>query len=107
MCAKYTVVKGISCVLLPPCPPQNNLLKLASGLPWWVSGKESACQCGIHGLNFQEDPTCLGATRLYVPQLLTLCSGAQAPQLLRRRAANTEAGTHPRAHALQQERPLQ
>ena len=20
------------------------------GLPWWLSGKESACQCGVHGL---------------------------------------------------------
>ena len=21
------------------------------GLPWWLSGKESACQCGRHGFN--------------------------------------------------------
>ena len=60
MCAKYTVVKGISCVLLPPYPPQNNLLKLASRLPWWLNGKESAYQCGIRGFNFQEDPHASG-----------------------------------------------
>ena len=36
-----------------------------SRLPWWLSGKESACQCrrqGFHPL-IQEDPTCCGATK--------------------------------------------
>ena len=39
-----------------------------------------------------------------VPQLLSLCSGAQEPQQLRPHAANTEA-RGPRAQAPQQEKP--
>ena len=50
---------------------------------------------------------CLGASRLCVPQLLTLCLGAQEPQLLSPHAVTTEAHTRPGAHALQQARPLQ
>ena len=26
-------------------------LKYSSGLPWWLSGKESSCQCRRHGLD--------------------------------------------------------
>ena len=40
------------------------------------------------------------------PQLLSLCSRAREPQLLSLRAITTEAHV-PRAHALQQEKPLQ
>ena len=38
--------------------------RILEGLPWGLSGKESACQCRRHGLEpgFREDPTCLGAT---------------------------------------------
>jgi len=32
------------------------------GLLWWLSGKESACQCRQHGFNL-EDPTGHGATK--------------------------------------------
>ena len=39
------------------------------------------------------------------PQLLSLCSRAREPQLLRPRATTTEARA-PRAHAPQQEKPL-
>ena len=50
--------------------------------PWWLSGKESACQCRRHAFNpvVKEDPTLHGA---HVPQLLNLCSRAQEPQLLK------------------------
>ena len=50
--------------------------------PWWLSGKESACQCRRHAFNpvVQEYPTLHGA---HVPQLLNLCSRAQEPQLLK------------------------
>ena len=40
------------------------------------------------------------------PQLLSLRSGPREPQLLSPRATTTEARV-PRAHALQQEKPLQ
>ena len=45
-----------------------------------------------------EDPTCRGATKPSVPQLLSLCSRACEPQLLSPRAATTEARA-PRARA--------
>ena len=53
-----------------------------------------------------EDPTCRGATKPHAPRLLSLHSGARKPQLLSPRATTAEAHA-PRAHALQQERPLQ
>ena len=27
------------------------ICRISSGLPWWLSGKESACQCRRHGFN--------------------------------------------------------
>ena len=54
----------------------------------------------------REDPTCRAATKLLLPQLLSLCSRAREPQLLRPHAATTEAHA-PRARALQQEKPPQ
>ena len=55
----------------------------------------------------QEDPTCQGATKpVHQPQLLSLHSRAREPQLLSPHATTTEAHA-PRAHALQQEKPLQ
>ena len=53
----------------------------------------------------REDPTCRGATKP-ASQLLSLRSRAREPQLLSPCAATTEAHT-PRAHAPQQEKPLQ
>ena len=49
-----------------------------------------------------EDPTCRGATKPSVPQLLSLCSRAREPQLLSPCATTTEARAR-RARALQQE----
>ena len=44
--------------------PKRFIRKEMLGLPWWFSGKESACQCTRHGFNqVQEDPTCCGATK--------------------------------------------
>ena len=56
-----------------------------------------------------EDPTCRGATKPCVPQLLSLratTTEACEPQLLSPSATTTEACA-PRAHAPQQEKPLQ
>ena len=60
--------------LLPSFP-----LKFVAGLPWWLSGKESACPCRRHGL----DPP----GRSHVPW----SNLAQAPQRLSLGAAATEA----------------
>ena len=52
-------------------------------LPWWLSGKESTCQWGRHG--FDSWSRKISHTTEYwahVPQLLSLCSGAQKLQLL-------------------------
>ena len=54
----------------------------------------------------QEDPTCCGATKPRVPQLLSLRSRACEPQLLSPCATTTEARV-PRASAPQQEKPPQ
>ena len=29
----------------------KHVKKLLQGFPWWLSGKESACQCRRHGFN--------------------------------------------------------
>ena len=47
----------------------------------------------------QEDPTCLAAAKAMHPQLLSLCSWAREPKLLK--------PTCPRAHEPQQEKPVQ
>ena len=60
----------------------------AAGLLWCLSGNESTCpvqEARVPSL-IQEDPTFHRTTKAHVPQLLSLCS---------------------RAHALQQEKPLQ
>ena len=28
---------------------RRSIRDMFTGLPWWLSGKESACQCGRHG----------------------------------------------------------
>ena len=63
------------------------------GLPWWLSGEESACPCRTHRFIqslIQEDPTC-HKTTARMPQLLSLCSRAQDPQLLSPSATTTKA----------------
>ena len=56
--------------------------KIYVGLPWWLSGKETACQCrrpakSVRSL-IQEDPTCLRATKPIVVQLLS-CAWLSSP----------------------------
>ena len=46
------------------------------------------------------------SNKAQAPRLVSLCSGAREPQLVSLRATTTEARV-PRAHALQQEKPLQ
>ena len=78
-----------------------------SGLPWWCSGWESACQSRGHGFHLWSGKIPHAAQQLSPwPQLLSLRSRARETQLLSLRATVTEAGT-PRARALQQEKPPQ
>ena len=74
------------------------------GLPWWLSGKESACQCRRHGsIPDQEDPTCHRTAKL-VCHNYSACAPepgnhncwVHMPQLLK--------PMHPIAHAPQQEK---
>ena len=72
---------------------KKSLLKSAVGLPWWLSGEESACQFRRHRF----DPW---SERIpHAPQLLSLGSAARKLQLLK--------PTCPRAGAPQQEKPQQ
>ena len=56
---------------------------VSSGLPWWLSGKEFACQCKRHRFNpwSGKIPHALGQLS-HTPQLWSLCSRAREPQLL-------------------------
>ena len=76
------------------------------GLPWWVSGKEFACQCRPAWFVAQDDLTYHRATKLVCHNLwaCTLESGshnywASVLQLLK--------AACPRGHAPQQEKPPQ
>ena len=53
------------------------------GLLWWLSAKESACQCRRHGFNPWSGKIPHAAERLSLfPRLLSLCSRARESQLL-------------------------
>ena len=81
--------------------------KQISGLPWWRSGSESACQCRGHRFEPCSGKIPHAAEQLSrAPQLPSLCSRAHEPQLLSLHAATTEAHV-PRSRALQQEKPPQ
>ena len=71
------------------------LIKISAGLPWWISGKERACQCRRRRFD-------LGPGRSHVPRSVW-CPGhnywACAPE-----PATTEART-PKVCALQQKQP--
>ena len=70
------------------------------GVPWWLSGKESTCQCRRHG----SDPWSGKIT--HATEQLSPCATTTEPVLWSPRVATTEA-VRPRAHALQQEKPAQ
>ena len=69
------------------------------GLPWWLSGKESSCQCRRHGFNPRS-----GTIPHDAGQLLSLCSRACEPQLLSPCAVTTKAQV-PTARAPQEKPP--
>uniref|UniRef100_A0AC11DUW9 Thioredoxin domain containing 9 n=1 Tax=Ovis aries TaxID=9940 RepID=A0AC11DUW9_SHEEP len=73
----------------------SDILNYRGGLPWWLSGKEYACQCRRHVFNPWEDPTCLRATKPVHKslQLWSLCSRAWEPQLPNPCATATEGCT--------------
>ena len=51
-----------------------------TGLPWWLSGKESACQCRKHKFDPWSGKIPHASEQVsHVPQLPSLCSGAQEP----------------------------
>ena len=78
----------------------NLYFKKLQGLPWWLSGKESACQCRRYGFDsWSRKIPHISGDSARAPKLLSLCSRAWGPQLLK--------PSCPTAYALQQERPLQ
>ena len=70
------------------------------GLPWWLSGEESTCQCKRHD-SIPGSGRSHVSRRNYacVPQLLSLYSGAQEPQLLSPHATTTEAHVSQNLHS--------
>ena len=64
------------------------LLKVDLGLPWWLSGKESSCQCRRHRFNpwFGKTPQ--------ATEQLSQCVTTTEPVLWSRRAAATESLCH-------------
>ena len=59
-----------------------NIQKSIVGLPWWLSGKESVCQCRRHEFGpWLKIPRAVGPLSLCAT-LLNLCSRAQELQLL-------------------------
>ena len=52
--AWWAVVYGVGRVghnLATKSPPPSSIIKFITGLPWWSSGWESACQCRRGGLD--------------------------------------------------------
>ena len=68
----------------------NTYMNASSGLPWWSSGQESACQHRGHGLS----PWCRKGWIPHATQQLSLC-------------ATTTEPLRPRGRTLKQERPRQ
>ena len=75
---------------------QNKL----GGLPWWLSGKESTCQCRRYGFHSWSGKI------PHTLEQLSLCATTTEPVLQSLGATLTEARAL-RAHAPQQEKPLQ
>ena len=70
------------------------------GLPWWLSGKESACQCRRHVI----DPWT--GKIPHATEQLSPCTATAEPVLWSLGATAAEA-LEPKARAAQQEKPLQ
>ena len=79
---------------------QAYYINTTRGLPWWRSGWESACQRRGHGF----EPW--SGKIPHAAEHLSPCATTTEPALKSLPATTTEARV-PRAHAPQQERPLQ
>ena len=79
-----------------------------TGLPWWLSGKESTCQCRRHRFNpwSRKIPRTMEHLRPCAPQLLGLCSRAGSPNYWAH-VLQLLTSACPKACAPQQEKPLQ
>ena len=79
---------------------KRTFLALKTGLPWWLSGKKSTCQCRRQRFHPWSGriPRGVEQLSLYAPQLSSLRSGAREPAPLKPRTL--EPG------APQQEQPL-
>ena len=89
------------------------LKDLLLGLPWWLSGKESAYQCRGHGFNpwYGTIPHALEQLSSCTATM-SLCSRALELQLLSPHATTTEAGMpkhtlHKRSHSDENPTPLE
>ena len=61
-------------------------------LPWWLGGKESACQCRGHGFDLRSGEMAHAPGQLGLwAMLLSLLSGAREPQLVGPHAAAPES----------------
>ena len=112
--AFFSLSASTSASCPPPCscPPgvlgtfrsiDHGLKVFMEGLLWWLSGKESACQCRRRGF----DPWSGTIPHALEQQLLSLCSRAWEPKLRSPRAAAREAlepVLHKRSH--RSEKPM-
>ena len=83
LCTSFISNKSFSAVRWEVIFRWKHFRKTGLGLPWWLSGKESACQCRRHRLDpwSQKIPYPLEQLSPWA-QLLSLCSRAQKPKLL-------------------------
>ena len=88
------------CKVLFNCLKKNCILKTVQELPCWLSGKESACQCRRHEFSPWSGKI------PHPAEQLSLCLGAQEPQLLSPQATLPKP-FRLRAHTLQQGKPPQ
>ena len=88
-------------------PCWSHRMKNTWGLPWRLSVKNPPANAGDTGLIPDPGkPHLLGGNQAHPPQLLSLCSRTQEPQLLSLLAVTAEAWA-PRARAPRQEKSLQ
>ena len=76
------------------------------GFSWWLSSKESTCQCRSHGFDpWSRKTPMLQSSQACMPQLLSLCFRAREPQLLSPQVPRLLKPACSRACAHQQEKP--
>ena len=79
----------------------ESFIKFSQGLPWWLSGKEPACQCRRHksDLWYGRIP--------HATEQLGLCATSIEPVTTEPHVLQLPKPRHPRASAPQQKKPLQ